>query len=207
MASSHSNNALWRKGQAEFTKELLRAAKGVGQEAMRIIVNATDSFLDFVQDNKELLPYDTGNLHDSIATAVIKNGRIARANYMPREAVRAQRAPGRKRIWGYQEAFRIVRALGPKRDSSSGRITYPAGPNGVVAKLFVAVPYAQGVNTYSPRPASKRRIRKAEDLSQKIDRTGYLQRLEMLFENDIATAIQSLAMYPTAKSVYRLSRR
>lgn len=129
----------WRKARLQFQKELYSNASGVNKSAQQIFVNATSSFLDYVQMNKELLPYDTANLHDSIATSVSLSGRIVRANYMPTEATRPQHAPGRKRIVGALEAERAVRQFHPNR-------------TGVFATLFVAVPYADGANIKSHHP-------------------------------------------------------
>lgn len=126
----------WTKASKQFQKELFSASDKVNRNAQQILVNATSSFLDYVQMNKELLPYYTGNLHDSIATSVSASGRIIRANYMPREATKPQTAPGRKRIIGEQEAVRAIRRFRPNR-------------TGVYATLFVAVPYAEGANIKS----------------------------------------------------------
>lgn len=126
----------WKKASLQFQKELFSASKGVTRNAEQILVNATSSFLDYVQMNKEQLPYYTANLHDSIATSVSSSGRIIRANYMPTEATRPQTAPGRKRIIGEQEAENAVRRFRPNR-------------TGVYATLFVAVPYAEGANIKS----------------------------------------------------------
>ena len=129
----------WTKARKQFEQELMSSAQGVTKNTQQILVNATSSFLDYVQANKELLPYYTANLHDSIATSVSISGRIIRANYMPKEATRPQTAPGRKRIIGEQEAERAVRNFRPNR-------------TGVYATLFVSVPYAEGANEKSHHP-------------------------------------------------------
>lgn len=129
----------WSKARKQFEVGLRNSAKGVTKNAQQIFVNATSSFLDYVQMNKSLLPYSSGNLHDSIATAVSVSGRVIRANYMPKEATRPQTAPGRKRIIGEQEAFNAIRRFRPAR-------------TGVAATLFVSVPYAEGANRKSKHP-------------------------------------------------------
>lgn len=126
----------WKNARRRFEMELRSCAPGVNRYAREVLLNAGESFLDSVQDNKEGVPYRTGNLHDSIAVAIAKNGRVLRAIYMPKEATRPQRAPGRKRIWGMEEAIKAVR-----------KNSYPK--TGMSGTLFVSVPYAEGVNGMS----------------------------------------------------------
>lgn len=121
----------WSNARRKFRTELLSCASGVGKAAQQVFASAGDSFLDFIQANNTL-PYYTGNLHDSIAVVISRSGRVARALYMPKEATRAQHAPGRKEIWGMREAISAVR-----------RTSYPRG---VCGTLLVSVPYAEGVN-------------------------------------------------------------
>lgn len=129
----------WVKASKQFSKELISSAAGVNRNAQQILINTASSFLDYVQMNKEQLPYSTGNLHDSIATLVSQSGRIIRAQYMPAEATKPQTAPGRKRIIGEEEAVRAVQSFRPNR-------------TGIFATLFVAVPYAEGADERSRHP-------------------------------------------------------
>lgn len=129
----------WKNARVQFQKELLSSGRGVNRFGQQVMINASNSFLDYVQMNKELLPYYTGNLHDSIATVVSQSGRVLRASYMPQEAVKPQNAPGRKRIIGAQEAFKMVR-----------KQNYPR--TGIVGALVVGVPYAEGANEKSSHP-------------------------------------------------------
>lgn len=129
----------WTNARKQFSKELMSSAAGVNRNAQQILINTNSAFLDYVQMNKEQLPYSTGNLHDSIATLVSQSGRIIRAQYMPAEATKPQTAPGRKRIVGEEEAVRAVRSFRPNK-------------TGVYATLFVAVPYAEGADERSRHP-------------------------------------------------------
>lgn len=128
----------WKNASAQFQKELLASADGVNRAAQQVFIDANNRFMDYVQDNKELLPYYTANLHDSIVSVVSQSGRVLRAVYMPKEATRPQNAPDRKRIVGMEEAIRAVR-----------RADYPR--TGVASTLIVAVPYAEGANATSKR--------------------------------------------------------
>lgn len=136
LSKKQLHEAGWLKASKELSKLLLAEGKKVNKNAQQILVNATSSFLDYVQMNKELLPYDTANLHDSIATSVSTDGRIIRAEYMPIEATVPQTAPGRKRIIGEQEAVNAIMRFRPNK-------------RGTYATLFVAVPYAEGANEKS----------------------------------------------------------
>lgn len=159
----------WVKARLDFEKEILSSAKGINNNAQRLLVNATSRFLDAVQElstkngdnpNMGVIPYYTGNLHDSIATSVSMSGRIIRANYMPKQATKAQSAPGRKKIWGALEAERAVRSYTPRR-------------TGLAATLFVAVPYAEGANQQSSHP-------------------HYFEWLQSAFENEMISAVNAL---------------
>lgn len=179
MAYSHGRHLQgWKNARRQFEIELLSCADGVNKAAQHVFTNAGNSFLDFVQANKDVLPYYTANLHDSIAVAVAQSGRVVRALYMPQEATRPQNAPDRKKIWGMDEAIRAVR-----------KNSYPK--TGVSGTLFVAVPYAEGVN-------------------EKPTHRGYLETLEGHFANQMQTSIQVLKyikVHPGAKPAPAVMRR
>lgn len=128
----------WKNASVQFQKELLACADGVNRTTQGIFVDANNRFMDYVQQNENLLPYYTANLHDSIVSVVSQSGRVVRAVYMPKEATRPQNAPDRKRIVGMEEAIRAVR-----------KQAYPR--TGVSSTLIVAVPYAEGANETSKR--------------------------------------------------------
>lgn len=128
----------WKNASASFQKELMACAGPVARYAQEIFVDSNHRFMDFVQENKDRLPYYTGNLHDSIASVVSQNSRVVRAIYMPQEAKRPQNAPDRKRIVGMEEAVKAVR-----------RQNYPQ--KAVASTLLVGVPYAEGANEKSKK--------------------------------------------------------
>ena len=139
MGYSHGRHLQgWKNASAQFQKELLASADGVNHATQQLFIDANNRFLDQVQGQKDLLPYYTGNLHDSIAAAVSQSGRILRVVYMPKEATRPQTGLDRKRIVGLDEAYKAIR-----------RTKYPR--TGVSSTLVVGVPYAEGVNEKSRR--------------------------------------------------------
>lgn len=180
----------FKRSTASFQKQLLASAADVSRAVQQVFIGGVNNFLDYVQNNKDLLPYDTGNLHDSIVGVISQSGRVVRAMYMPREAVRpqhmssgrndslSQHAPDRKRIIGMEEAIKAVR-----------RQDYPR--NGVASTLIVAVPYAQGVNVTSHHP-------------------GYLEWLSESFMSEMRASLDILnyiRVNPGAKPVISSNRR
>lgn len=143
----------WNTTARQFQEELRKSAEGFNRRAERLMVNATEGFLNFVDKNEESLPYYTGNLHDSIAAYVSKSGRVIRACYMPQEATKPQHVTKLtatkkrkdngdtryKEIWGYREAIKAVRNSKPLS-------------KGIGSTLIVAVPYAGAADEDSSKP-------------------------------------------------------
>lgn len=170
----------WNTTAKQFQKELLSSASGINRNAERVLINATGSFLDYIQMNKSNLPYYTGNLHDSIAAYVSRSGRVLRVSYMPQEATQPQHVTklsegGKKDIWGYREAINAARRSHPQA-------------RGIGATLFVAVPYAGAADETS-------------------NHAGYYEWLKEAFENDMEVALKVLSMYPKAKVANYTPRR
>ena len=151
----------------------MSCASGVNKSAELLLSSATKDYLQYVQENKENLPYYTGNLHDSIAAYVSRSGRIIRAHYMPQEATKPQHVTKlsatvssdslSKNIWGYREAINAVRRSRPLA-------------KGIGSTLFVAVPYAGAADETSSHP-------------------GYAEWLEETFGYEMDTAVKLLRFY------------
>ena len=137
----------WNTTARQFQEELRKSAKGFNRRAERLMVNATEGFLNSVDKNEESLPYYTGNLHDSIAAYVSKSGRVIRACYMPQHVTKLTATKKRKdngdtrykEIWGYREAIKAVRNSKPLS-------------KGIGSTLIVAVPYAGAADEDSSKP-------------------------------------------------------
>lgn len=165
----------WYKVRSAFEKELMSNAKGVNKVISQVLVQATNNF---VQSTHEMstLPYYTGNLRDSIASAVSVSGRIVRASYLTPsfqetwEKWRPQSYHGRKNIIGMQEAERAVRGY-----------NYP--PTGVSAVLFVGVPYAQEVDNGT--------------IGKREGNTGFIGRLNEQFATSMDYTLSLLKTFPT----------
>ena len=164
----------WNTTQRQFQEELLKSAKGFNRRGEKIMTEATQSFLDFVDRNQDSIPVYTGNLHDSIAAYVSKSGRVIRALYMPQQADKAQHvtkisapktANGEsryKKIWGYREAIKAVRNSRPLS-------------KGIGSTLIVAVPYAGAADEDSSKP-------------------GYLDWLRETFNNTLESRLPVLGL-------------
>ena len=164
----------WNTTQMQFKEELLKSAKGFNRRAERLMTDATQSFLDFVDRNQDSIPVYTGNLHDSIAAYVSKSGRVIKACYMPQQAAVAQHvtkisAPKTdngesryKKIWGYREAIKAVRDSKPLS-------------KGIGSTLIVAVPYAGAADEDSSKP-------------------GYLDWLRETFNNTLESRLPALGL-------------
>ena len=164
----------WNTTQRQFQEELLKSAKGFNRWAERLMTDATQSFLEFVDRNQESIPVYTGNLHDSIAAYVSKSGRVIKACYMPQQAAVAQHvtkisAPKTdngesryKKIWGYREAIKAVRDSKPLS-------------KGIGSTLIVAVPYAGAADEDSSKP-------------------GYLDWLRETFNNTLESRLPALGL-------------
>lgn len=164
----------WNTTQRQFQEELLKSAKGFNCRGEKIMTEATQSFLDFVDRNQDSIPVYTGNLHDSIAAYVSKSGRVIRALYMPQQADKAQHvtkisAPKTdngesryKKIWGYREAIKAVRNSRPLS-------------KGIGSTLIVAVPYAGAADEDSSKP-------------------GYLDWLRETFNNTLESRLPVLGL-------------
>lgn len=143
----------WNTTARQFQEVLRNSAKDFNRHAEKLMVEVTEDFLKYVNSNGELLPYYTGNLHDSIAAYVSKSGRVIRACYMPQEATKPQHVTKLtatktrkdnddtryKEIWGYREAIKAVRNSKPLS-------------KGIGSTLIVAVPYAGAANEDSSKP-------------------------------------------------------
>lgn len=172
--AKRTHSANWKSVREQFTKELYSNAKAVNKAAASVLVQASNKFVQKVHE-MSALPMYTGNLRDSIASAVSISGRIVRASYLDPSYKdtnpywRPQSMGGRKRIIGLQEAVEMVRSN-----------DYPR--RGVAATLFVAVPYAQAVND--------------GELGKSLGNIGYIERLEQQFEADMQYATAVLRKIP-----------
>lgn len=172
--AKRTHSADWKKVREQFTKELYSNAKAVNKGAASVLVQASDNFVQKVHE-MSTLPLYTGNLRDSIASAVSVSGRVVRASYLdpPYQNTnpywKPQRMGGRKRIIGLQEAYEMV-------------LTNKYPLRGVAATLFVAVPYAQAVNN--------------GELGKSLGNIGFIERLEQQFASDMEYAVAVLSTIP-----------
>lgn len=136
--------------ERQFQRELIKNKDAVNSRVIKIFIDTQKAFLDDVQSNKgDMMPYVTGNLHDSIGSVISLNSRVVRAMYLPPEAVTTSavtgkeifsptQGMGRAQIRGAVEAARFVR-----------NANYPRG---LAATLFIAVPYAEKPNEKGTHP-------------------------------------------------------
>lgn len=169
----------WNTTQKQFQEELLKSAKGFNRRAERLMTEATQSFLNLVDRSEELIPFYTGNLHDSIAAYISKSGRVIRACYMQQKATGPQHvtkisAPKTdngesryKKVWGYREAIKAVRNSKPLS-------------KGIGSTLIVAVPYAGAADEESSKP-------------------GYLDRLREMFNSTLELRLPALGLTKDGK--------
>lgn len=169
MARSHSD--AWRRCREQFVVELKSNIKGVNKATEAILINATKSFVDDMQpgiNSFGYIPIWSGNLYDSIGATVSKSGRIVRAVYTNPVAKSPQDHAERKRIWGRNEIVEMIRST-------------PSPARGVSSTLFVAVPYAQDVDTGA--------------VGVKPENIGYLDSLRLAFEDKMTRAAEQLKWY------------
>lgn len=141
----------WKKFENEFKAELVGelGAGKVKKAAIQILKDAQKDFVKSLPSEETyLMPFITGNLHDSIASVLSNDGRVIAAAYTDPVATepsllsgkniyRATKGGGRKRIVGAVEAATDVRNMQGKY------------PKGLAATMLVAVPYAENPNTVS----------------------------------------------------------
>lgn len=142
--NKHWSRVKWKGAEKGFQRELEFAIHDkVKQEILSIFAQAQDDFVHQQIPDCEapMMPFITGNLHDSIVGVVSDNGMMVKASYANRVAVTISpksgkqiytpsSGGGRKRIIGHQEAWKAVYGMQGKY------------PRRIAASLFVAVPYA-----------------------------------------------------------------
>ena len=144
----------WKGAEKGFQKILTedltwRAEK----EAVDKFIAASESFVGSLPDHRVdgMMPFRTGNLHDSIASVVSKSGHVVRASYTKpvatrtsditgREVFRPTSGMGRQKIIGSLAASTMVRNMNGKF------------PGKVAITMLIGVPYDErpnqsGVNT------------------------------------------------------------
>lgn len=136
----------WHNTERGFQRALMfDLAPKVEKEIANLFIEMQESFLrDLPAQEAPMMPFITGNLHDSIGAVTSVRGRVIRASYTDpvakktssktgKRIFRATRDKdlGRRRIVGSLEAFNMVKSLQGKY------------PQGLATMLFVAVPYAE----------------------------------------------------------------
>jgi len=151
--SPHSGwgKVAWRNTEKGFQRSLqFDLPDKIKKEVLSVFIAANDSFIRDLPDGEAaMMPYITGNLHDSIVGVVSDNGALVKASYANRTAVTTSSLTGRqiytpttgggrKRIIGHQEAWKAVYGLNGKY------------PRKIASTLLVAVPYALNPNERGP---------------------------------------------------------
>lgn len=125
----------WHNASKQFVAHLRSTVSGVSKVALDEYGKCAEDVISQIEE-REMYPFYTGNLHDSIAVAIYRRSAIARVSITETMATKPQHTPTRKRIVGVDEAYKMIRSHRPKE-------------SGITATLFVAVPYAEGANKYS----------------------------------------------------------
>lgn len=155
----------WKEFDNQFKAELLggNCLGKVKKGAMWVLRQAQDEFVKNLPANEEyIMPFETGNLHDSIVSVLSYNGRVLAAAYTDPVATEASiftgkdvykptHGGGRKRIIGAMEAYKSAKKMWGKY-------------YGFSASLIVSVPYAENPNELS-------------DYNKKGTHVGYLDAL------------------------------
>ena len=140
---SHWAKIKWKGTEKAFQRELMfNTSEKVKAEIISIFTKTNDSFVRDLPDSEApMMPFITGNLHDSIVCVVSDSGMLVRASYANRAATTISKKTGkriytptvgggRKRIIGHQEAWNFVYGMQGKY------------PGKVASTMAVAVPYA-----------------------------------------------------------------
>ena len=141
----------WEKFEKEFRAELIGPScfGKVNKAAIHVLREAQTDFVKSLPSQEEyIMPFITGNLHDSIVSVLSSDGRVIHAAYTDPVATqpsvytgktifKSTKGGGRKRIVGSLEAFTDVKNMQGKY------------PRGLAASLMVSVPYAENPNELS----------------------------------------------------------
>lgn len=141
----------WKKAKKGFQRELeFNAHDDIKRDIISVFSSAVSSFINDLPDSEApMMPFITGNLHDSIVGIVSDNGMMVKAHFAKRDAVTTSQKTGKQiysptsgggrlRIIGHQEAWKAVYGLQGKY------------PGKIATSLFVAVPYALNPNERGP---------------------------------------------------------
>lgn len=141
----------WQKFESGFRKELFVELQPKVEKAVQNAFIATqESFIREIPAHEApMLPFITGNLHDSIVSVVSSHGHVVKASYTPsvatttssstgKKVFKATSGMGRKRIIGSLAAFNAVK-------NAQGKY-----PGKIAMTLFVAVPYSLRPNEKGP---------------------------------------------------------
>lgn len=145
----------WNKFRIAFSSALQEASKMVTKEAETELLNASEIWLNKTDSEwpksagpfmgaggDDMHPWFSGNLHDSVSVRIAEGMRTIGLRFMPmaagdvyQDATAEDAGRDYPEIRGYVEG-RLV----------AGRASR-VRQNGLVAQLFIGVPYAQKVNT------------------------------------------------------------
>lgn len=125
----------WDAFSVSFQHALRDAGEAVSKAAGIQLVNACDDWIRKLDEGSEtdpdIIPFLTGNLHDSIVASVSQKGRLIGVRQMDKVATEDQKYRGRS-VNGHLEGMRIAMAA-PR-------------PEAPTANLFIGAPYADAVN-------------------------------------------------------------
>lgn len=141
----------WQEFESGFRKELLVELKPkVEKVVQQSFIATNESFVrDIPPHEAPMLPFITGNLHDSIVGIVSSHGRVVKACYTEpvatatsdasgKKVFRATSGMGRQRIIGSLAAFNAVKGMQGKY------------PGKLASTLIVAAPYSLRPNERGP---------------------------------------------------------
>lgn len=156
----------WNAFSVSFQKALRSAGEEVSKAAGKQLTLATEDWLANIDKasefDPEVMPFLTGNLHDSMATTVSQKGRLLSLRQMEKVAAVDQKYH-RRVINGHFEGIRV--AMSAPR------------PREVTASLFIGVPYADAVNDYPQHAGYVERLEEsfASEMERKIKRLEKLR--------------------------------
>ena len=154
-------SAKWYTARSAFQAALREAGEVMSKRAETLLAERADKWLLNKEEDPDL-PFKTGNLISSIGISIANNGRIVHAMPMPDETGGVTQTYKGRKVWGPEEIMEMFRSTGARQY------------RGVVANLFVAVPYAQMVD---------------EGTRHK----GYLERMQTQYEDYMRKGIERLA--------------
>lgn len=144
---ARSSVSAWKKAQHEFSEAIISCSEELTKTGRGVMRNACQSWLEKVDaewprgNGDYLHPWDTGALHDSIATRVSEDGHTIAISYMPSRSDEIQSATAMET--GTRAYSRIV---GSVFGAQMVRTAEMLPLSGTVGQMFIGAPYAEFVD-------------------------------------------------------------